>query len=236
MPSSGANADQRKGVAVNSTVRVILGRRSFREGFLADPVPLEVLRQVVDCGLAAPSSKNARPWRFHVVTNRRLLAEVARVVSSSTDSEKFVPFDPETGLPRPEMVSTVAESAAVLEEVPAAIFIENIGTFSGGREALLRATPEALAGSILGYTLEVMGVGAALQTAWLAAEALGLSGVFMGDVLIAEGEIKRRLGVANDLVGVLALGYAEPGRREGLPPRHDRQSDCVRWIAPSNSE
>lgn len=50
---------------------------------------------------------------------------------------------------------------------------------------------------------------------WLAATERGLAGVFMGDVLIAEQQIRARLGMEGDLVGVVALGFspAEPRPR-----------------------
>jgi hypothetical protein len=44
---------------------------------------------------------------------------------------------------------------------------------------------------------------------WIAAEAFGVRGCYLGDVVIAEEEISRRLGIEKDLMGVLALGYSE---------------------------
>lgn len=44
--------------------------------------------------------KNARPWRFHVVTDHLLLAELASAVEEADDKESHVPFDPATGAPR----------------------------------------------------------------------------------------------------------------------------------------
>jgi nitroreductase len=198
---------------MNGVVEVILRRRSVREGFEPRGVSGEVLEDILRCGMAAPSSKNARPWRFHVVTDAAVLSEIAALVESAEGIDTYVPYDPATGRPRPEWQSTVLESAAVLRQVPVAVFVENRGLFSRSREALVAATADALAASITGYTLEVMGLGAAVQNMWLAAVACGLSGVFMGDVLIAQPAIQRRLGIEHDLVGVLALGYAQsPGR------------------------
>lgn len=219
---------------MNTVVETILRRESIRHGFSSAPVPLEALTDVVCCGLAAPSSKNAQPWRFHVVSDRPLLRELADIVVQSDGREAYVPFDPVSGLPRTEWRSTVVESADVLASVPVAIFIENTGAFSHSRKALLEATPEVLAASIISYTLEVLGVGAALENMWIAAVAHGLAGVFMGDILIAEPQIRRRLGIERDLVGVLALGYSV------VRPKQDRQSrgqldpDQVRWVQPDD--
>ena len=46
---------------------VIMGRRSIR-GFKPDPVPKDLVREIVALATRAPSSMNTQPWYFHVVT------------------------------------------------------------------------------------------------------------------------------------------------------------------------
>lgn len=216
--------------AKNPVVDVILRRRSVRNGFTGRRVPVPILEDVVRCGLSAPSSKNARPARFHVVTDGQLLNALARDVESSSNIESYVPYDPATGRPRPEWSSTVLESAAVLRDARAGIFVENTGAFSRGRETLISASAQALAGSIQGYTFEVLGIGAAIQSMWIAAVAHGLSGVFMGDIVIAETAIKRRLGIERDLVGVLALGYVDQPQATQVRDMFELDSVQVHWV------
>ena len=50
---------------------VINGRRSTR-GFLEKPVSLEVLKEVIELAVRAPSSMNTQPWHFHIVTGEVL--------------------------------------------------------------------------------------------------------------------------------------------------------------------
>jgi nitroreductase len=50
---------------------VIMGRRSIR-GFKPDPVPKDLIREVVRLATRAPSSMNTQPWYFHVVTGEPL--------------------------------------------------------------------------------------------------------------------------------------------------------------------
>ncbi|MGE0484949.1 MAG: nitroreductase [Gammaproteobacteria bacterium] len=50
---------------------VVTGRRSIR-GFKADPVPQDLLREVVALATRAPSSMNTQPWHLHVVTGAAL--------------------------------------------------------------------------------------------------------------------------------------------------------------------
>lgn len=199
-------------------IAAMLARRSIREGFDGQPIPEPVLREIVRCGLAAPSSKNAQPWRLHVVTDRATLGALADAVQNAEGGDDYVPHDPATGRPRPAYVSTVRESAQVLREVAAAVFIENRGLFSSGRAGLITATRPALAGSLMGFGLEMIGIGAAVENMWLAAEALGVRVAFMGDVVIAEEAIRATLGITGDLAGVLALGFSDVP----LPPRRQR--------------
>ena len=196
---------------------LIRRRHAVREGFTGGPVDEAALREVISCGLAAPSSKRAQPWRLHVVTDRRLLSRFAEAVASAEGASTYVPSNPSTGHPWERWSSTVAESAEVLAQVSVGIFVENRGVFSdGGMRALLAADPRRLEAALLGYTLEVLGIGTAVENMWLAAHAIGLRGTFMGDVVIAEPVIARQLGIEGDLLGVLALGpvdeaAAEPG-------------------------
>ena len=46
-------------------------RRSIR-GYKSDPVPKDVILEIVELAVAAPSSMNTQPWHFHVVTGEPL--------------------------------------------------------------------------------------------------------------------------------------------------------------------
>jgi nitroreductase len=209
-------------------IDTILTRRSVREGFSGRPLDEETLAEIVRCGLAAPSSKNAQPWRLHVVSDRGILRSLADLVTASPGADSYVPHDPTTGKPRARWASTVSESAEVLRGVATGIFVENRGAFSGGRQALADAARESLIGSLVGYTLEVAGIGAAIQNMWIAAHAQGVQAAFMGDVAIAEAAIRERLGIQGDLVGVLALGYSNVSPPATHPPEID-DPDKVVW-------
>jgi len=50
---------------------VVQGRRSIR-GYKPDPVPKEVLEEVIGLAIRAPSSMNTQPWHLYVVTGEAL--------------------------------------------------------------------------------------------------------------------------------------------------------------------
>lgn len=50
---------------------VIMGRRSIR-GYKPDPVPKELIREIVALANRTPTSMNTQPWHLHVVTGEPL--------------------------------------------------------------------------------------------------------------------------------------------------------------------
>jgi nitroreductase len=57
-------------------------RRSVRR-YTKDPVPKEVLEDLVDCARFAATARNEQPWEFVVVTERARLGALAKTVGSN---------------------------------------------------------------------------------------------------------------------------------------------------------
>ena len=80
------------GGQANTYDDVVNGRRSIR-GFLPDPVPQSVIRDVIAMAMRAPSSLNTQPWNFFVVAGEplaRIRAEnVARNLAGIASSREF---------------------------------------------------------------------------------------------------------------------------------------------------
>ncbi len=55
----------------------ILQRRSVRD-FTDEPVPEELVREIIRAGIWAPSGLNNQPWRFVIVTSPAVKEELAR--------------------------------------------------------------------------------------------------------------------------------------------------------------
>jgi nitroreductase len=60
-----------------AVLQFITRRRSIRK-FTGEPVPRESLVTILKAAMAAPSADNARPWRFLVVTEKEMIAEICR--------------------------------------------------------------------------------------------------------------------------------------------------------------
>ena len=61
--------------ASNETIRVIIGRRSVRK-FTDQPVDSERTRILLECGFAAPSSKNIKPCHLICIDDKKTLEEI----------------------------------------------------------------------------------------------------------------------------------------------------------------
>lgn len=71
---------------------VVIGRRSIR-GFKREPVPKDVIKQVIELAMRAPSSLNTQPWNFYVVAGEPLdrirAGNTERNLAGVPDSREF---------------------------------------------------------------------------------------------------------------------------------------------------
>jgi nitroreductase len=150
----------------NLVIRAIKMRRSIRQ-FKKDPVPDEVLDQILESGLWAPSGKNNQPWKFAVIR------------------------DPATK----ESLATFTHYSSVIHHAAAciAVFLDHSRVYD--------------------RTKDVLAVGASIQNMLLTIHALGLGGVWLGEILKNKDKVKELLGGNPDLelMAVVALGY--PSRK-----------------------
>ena len=56
----------------------IKGRRSIRR-FEDKPVPKEIIDELLEAGVSAPSGMNAKPWRFVVIENRDVIKRLSKM-------------------------------------------------------------------------------------------------------------------------------------------------------------
>ena len=60
------------------TIECIMTRRSIRK-YTDKAVPEEVVKQLLQAAMAAPSSNNQQPWQFVVIRDRQLLNQVSKI-------------------------------------------------------------------------------------------------------------------------------------------------------------
>jgi nitroreductase len=70
---------------MNIGITVIKSRRSVRS-YRETTVPEEVVRDALDCAALAPTARNAQPWLFGTIRDKKLLQKIAAL----TDNGKFI--------------------------------------------------------------------------------------------------------------------------------------------------
>jgi nitroreductase len=164
-------------------IEAIMRRRSIRR-YENTPVPIELVKEVLEAATWAPSAKNGQQWRFIVLTGdaKRRLTDLFRV--------QLDDFIAKHGK---EASGSSTWSCSVMEEAPVLVMVYN--------------TAE------MGWDTEVHSVAAAIQNMLLRAHDLGLGSLWIGDIYYALEALEEQLGKPWKLMATVTLGYpAEEGR------------------------
>ena len=175
--------------------QVVGGRRDIRR-YRPDPVPEELLRQVLEAGHAAPSVGHSQPWRFVVVTDPLTRDRAAAMADRCRLDQAHLLTDDRAA----RMLDLKLEG---LREAPVGVVV-----------ACDRRTP---ASGVLGratfHDADLWSCAAAVENMWLAARARGLG---MGWVTLFEpAGLADLLGLPE---GVETLGWMCLGWPDERPP------------------
>jgi nitroreductase len=219
-------------MSVQEVLSLIRNRRSVRD-FGDRPVPKELVDQIVECGLSAPSSKNSNPWFIVTASGEdkaRVVEWFEEAATSSVGLTGRAPIDPLTGVAKEGIADTVTESIAVIAQCDTLVLLFNRAPFSRGSETILTLVEDPKKRStsskaLYCYAGEIIGIGAAAENMLLAAKALGLGAVYMADSYPVRQRIMEALRTTRELIGVIALGYPT----HDAPPRELRREFAAAW-------
>lgn len=82
-----ASRSETEQTQANPVVETIMARRSVRK-YKPQPVPREVMRTIVECGIHAPNGMNAQPWEVRVVDDPEFLEGVTALQLEEMDPER----------------------------------------------------------------------------------------------------------------------------------------------------
>jgi len=177
-----------------AVMEAIERRRSIRK-FKLDPVPHELIVQMLEAARLAPSGSNRQPWRFQIVTD---LAQRERIYKEATFGDKYI-------LEAPVMIVCGSELFCFVKRHRLAPpGSEYYGADSEEWDDIKKFIPDANL-----YT------SIAVEHMVLAATALGLGTCWVQ--MIRYGQVARILGWPKHIVilALLLVGYAG----EEPPPR-----------------
>ena len=214
-----------------------------------DPVPDELLRQVIEAGSLAPSANHQQRYAFVLVTDRDQMARLAAIWQPIVHFYRATFLSAPRSDIEPELLQRILEAidyqAAHFAETPALIVAcYDFGSYPASvRKRMLRA-PRAFRqfgarrtlamirnmGTVTNRT-EAASIYPAVQNLLLAARSLGLAANLTTWHLMAEGEVKEVLGIPRRIhtYALIPIGWPVgsfgPVRRHPVEPMIHRD----RW-------
>ncbi|MEX2228752.1 MAG: nitroreductase family protein [Dehalococcoidia bacterium] len=188
-----------------------------------DPIPMEVIRELLDAAIRGPSGGNSQGWKWLVVTDPALKKQIADWYREGWNNsygrnrdEHLARAADEGGLGRVNYLSA-EHLANHLEEAPVWIMPVLPG-------AAARPNPRA-GSSIYG----------AVQNLMLAARAYGIGSTLTSLYAGHEDDVKRLLGIPEDALTMALIPLGYPARGKWGPPRRKPVEEVTyrdRWDRP----
>ena len=216
-------------------IECIKSRMSIRK-FRAEPVPKELLIEVIEAAQRSPSYKNSQPWEISIVSGKKKEELSKRLI------DLFLAGSP----PKPD----IAEPAGWPEDIEARIneMLEKRGKAFGlnlkdpeiGKKSKIAnfnfyGAPQGIFlfqnASLNEWS--ILDIGMFAQTLMLAANAKGLGTVPQAFLTDYAGEIKRFLGVPDSMRLVLgiSIGYPQKGdKANSYRTERAETYEIVRWV------
>jgi nitroreductase len=210
-------------------------RRSIR-AYKADPVPIEIVREIVALGRHAPSGSNIQPWRVHVLTGSAL----TRV--GSAIQQAFLSDEPGHKRDYDYYTDPIVDPYLARRRQCGWGLYGTLGIGRGDREKskAYRATNYNFFSAPVGLVFTIdrklekgswLDYGMFLQTIMLAARAKGLHTCAEAAIASYPDIVRRELAIKHDWIVIcgMALGYADPDAviNTFQPPRIELQEYAV---------
>lgn len=180
----------------------IYDRRSIRK-FQEKDVPVELLNQIIDAGRVAPSAKNRQPWKYIVFGNESKEELLKAMEEGLEREENGITEIPKSGYGIPDAKKTLK----IMKEAPIIIVVLN----TNANSPFLQIDNDERISEIC----DTLSIGASIENMLLAAEEIGLGTLWIANTCFAYPELVTYLNTEEQLVGAIAVGYANesPGQR-----------------------
>ncbi len=182
------------------------GRRSIRR-YRNDPVPREILEQLLTAAIWAPSAHNRQPWRFVIIAGRSMKEKLARAMGEKLRADLTA-----DGAPREVIEKDVRRSFSRISVAPALILVALTMADMDNYPDQGRQQNE--------WLMAVQSTAMAGQNLLLAAHALGLGACWMCAPLFCPNVVRQTLDLPADWQpqGLVTVGYAAEQRHKSRLP------------------
>ena len=206
-------------------IEAIRNRRSVR-GFKPDPVPREVLEELLETCRWAPSAQNTQPWDL-IILSGQIMEEVKAQLTEKVEAQAEVHTDiPVPDLPEPYIQRAIDHRDRVdnqqfppgtekLDEKRAEYWVRG-GRLHDAPNGILICIEKAL------YPKMVFDAGIIAQTICLAALGYGLGTCITLRPVYWPEMLRETLGIPESrlILMAIAIGYPEPDAVIDSVPRH----------------
>jgi len=224
-------------VGIDAPIFEVMASMRAMRRLRPDPVPDELLQQLIEAASWAPSASYLQRYSFVVVTDRDQMARLAAIWQAvvglylATFAQRPVDMDPAQYR---RTVDAVEYQAAHFAESPALIVAcYDFGSYSSAVRGRMLRAPGAFRRFGAGRTLSLFrNIGAftnrseaasiypAVQNLLLAARSLGLAATMTTWHMMVEGEVKRVLGIPRGVHTYALIPVGWPMGRFGPVRRH----------------
>ena len=179
----------------------IYDRRSIRK-FQEKDVPVELLNKILDAGRVAPSAKNRQPWKYIVFGNGSKEELLKAMDEGLEREENGITEIPKSGYGIPDAKNTLS----IMKEAPIIIVVLN----TNAKSPFLQIDNDERISEIC----DTLSIGASIENMLLAAEEIGLGTLWIANTCFAYPELVTYLNTEEQLVGAIAVGYANESPRQ----------------------
>lgn len=178
------------------TMQSIYERRSIRK-FKEKAVSVDLINQIIDAGRVAPSAKNRQPWKYIVFGNENK-QELLNVMEEGLEREENgIAELPESRNGIPDARNTLK----IMKEAPIIIMVLN----TNGKSPFISVNADDRITEIC----DTLSIGASIENMLLTAEEMDLGTLWIANTCFAYKELVSYLDTDAQLVGAIALGYAD---------------------------
>jgi len=202
----------------------IRGRRSIRRYEKGAVIPREDLEAMIEAATWAPSSTNVQPWRFIVVTQPPLIAQMAQAVFDKFQELSKQAY--EAGEKRVAAFCRFMRSYGGFFGEAAAVIVAYTERYDISRFGLDEYTLLAKVKELGGPSLEAMlirtvekSVAMAVQNLLLKAHELGYGACVMDSPLVIEDELRQMLDIPEEQQLVMVIPLGVPAQKPKAPER-----------------
>lgn len=174
----------------------IYHRRSIRK-YSDKQVPKEMIEQIIDAGRMSPSAKNRQPWRYIVLggeNKSEFLKHMQKGILREENECAMLP-NSKNGIP------DAKNTWEIMIQAPILIVILN----TNGKNPFDVIDPDSRFTEIC----DILSIGASIENMLLKATEMNLGTLWIANTCYAYKEITEYLETTQQLIGAIALGYAD---------------------------